>query len=959
MQRQGREEETPFPTNQHSGGYKFVPDAATAQNRQRAAIYTLIAFPIILILLYLIPVNVSGQVMDGHSGQPLAGFALNLDGVPVETDSEGRFATSASRLQSPVATVDHEVYQPWQGEARFPIIPLLPANLKINLAPALLQGQVTDSETNQPLQGVRVGVADRSSLTDPQGVFKLEYVPRQAHSLQATADGYIALERSLDDNGSWDGSEPTDLALLPNGLRGVVSDADSGQPLSGAEVRFQDRSTQTDETGFYHLARVAGPGEITVNHPGYLPGNGQAELPSVLSGQDPVDLQLSPTVLAGQILDGRAGEPVPGATVTVAGQKTTSDERGYYELFGLHGANLTLDASLTGYEATESQVDEAVHLLASQPLDVELLPRHLAGRVFNLVVDSPLPGATVIAGEKTAVSDEEGHFVLWGAEAPVTVVVSADGFFDVEASYEDDSELRVTLKPRHAVVTVQDQTTDQRLEAATIVGTRSESTTDAQGVALLRLLEPGDVFTTTAPGFSSVSQVYDGSDQVSVDLYPDTVSGQAVDGRSGEGVMGLTIYVYDGDTCQGLECRGSQPHAIADAEADGRFTVDELPPNPQLMLKAPGYALLLPETLQDGDCGAPYCLEASMEPFEARGFYVPFHYLYDSALIRQRLDLIAQSPVLNAVVVDMKSDFGELAWEPRYSVARDIGVHQPDIMQAEAFLELARERGIYTIARFVTFKDDPLAKARPEWAVRKKSAPNQIWLDGEELAWVDPYRSEVREYEIELAKELAELGFDEVQFDYFRFTGQDHSQFIYQVESTVENRREAISSFAEELMAALKPYGVFTAIDVFGSIILVGQEPLIGQNLAEMAVHLDYLNPMIYPQVWWPGSFPPYDEPVFYPYEVIYDSVEQVREIVPMPTRIRPWLQGYPNNYRPHGYNYGVAEMMIQRQASDNAGGEGWLFWSGGGNFPDAVFGPLPSLADLRSQVAANQAGYR
>jgi hypothetical protein len=46
---------------------------------------------------------------------------------------------------------------------------------------------------------------------------------------------------------------------------------------------------------------------------------------------------------------------------------------------------------------------------------------------------------------------------------------------------------------------------------------------------------------------------------------------------------------------------------------------------------------------------------------------------------------------------------------------------------------------------------------------------------------------------------------------------------------------------------------------------------------------------------------------------------------------------------------------MIQRQAAEDAGAEGWLFWSGGGNFPDEIFGPMPSLAELRAQVAARQ----
>jgi hypothetical protein len=94
---------------------------------------------------------------------------------------------------------------------------------------------------------------------------------------------------------------------------------------------------------------------------------------------------------------------------------------------------------------------------------------------------------------------------------------------------------------------------------------------------------------------------------------------------------------------------------------------------------------------------------------------------------------------------------------------------------------------------------------------------------------------------------------------------------------------------------------------------------------------------------------------------VIYDSMVAVRNTVPMPTQIRPWLQGYPNNYRSdgpaRGYNYDVPEMMIQRQAAEDAGAAGWLFWSGGGRFPDEIFGPMPSLAELEAQIRVRQGG--
>ena len=60
-----------------------------------------------------------------------------------------------------------------------------------------------------------------------------------------------------------------------------------------------------------------------------------------------------------------------------------------------------------------------------------------------------------------------------------------------------------------------------------------------------------------------------------------------------------------------------------------------------------------------------------------------------------------------------------------------------------------------------------LATGRPDLAVKTRSGA--IWKDREGLAWTDPFRKEVWDYNIALALEAAEHGFDEIQFDYVRF----------------------------------------------------------------------------------------------------------------------------------------------------------------------------------------------
>lgn len=941
-----------------------TPNNSDQPRRRRltiAAVAGGVAIVALLAVLYLLPVPVRGQVSDAASGQPLADAAVTLNtGEQLRTDDAGAFAAKASRFRPFSATVDHGAFQPWQGEASFGVLPLAPAALTAALQPTVLQGQVVDAVSGQPVAGATVSAGDQTATTDGEGRFELQRLPRSGAQVALAADGFIAYDLPLADWNSAD-AQPVSLPLYPDGLHGQVSDAESGQPLAGAELILNGQSTKSLDSGFFHFPSDVGLGEISAALPGFLPAAVAVASDAALAGQQAMDIALQPAVLGGMVSDYQTGQPLAGVLVTAGDQSTTSGADGSYRLARLHGSDLVLAAELDGFEAASQPIDETANLLGGQPLDVALLAPHLAGRLVNNVTNNPIAGATVTAGDLTATSDDDGRFILWTTDLPLAITVEAPGYEAAQAEFTEDADLDLALEPKGLVVTVTDAA-GQPISGAAVASQRSEATTDAQGIALLPLIEAGDVYTVTAPNFAPVAQVYDSATQVDLALAPDTIAGQAVDAQTGEPIPGVVVYAYDRDVCQGIDCRGTIPVAYGDAAEDGSFQLSGLPANPQIMLKAPGYSLYFPETLAGGDCGAPLCLAAQMEPFEARGFYVPFHFLYDRALINSRLDVIEQSPNLNAVVIDMKSDYGEVAWDPQNPIAREIGIHPDNIMTAEEFLEEANRRGIYTIARFVTFKDDALAEGKPEWALRLRSNPDTIWKDGEELAWADQYRPEVRQYQIDMAKELSALGFDEIQFDYFRFSGlRDHNMLTYSVESTPENRRETISNFSHDLMAALKPYGIFTSIDVFGSIILNGNEPFIGQNLADMAQGLDYLSPMIYPQVWWPGTFPGCDEPVFCPYKVIYDSTRIVRDIVPLPTRIRPWLQGYAKNFRTEGpargYDYDVPEMMIQRQAAEDAAAEGWLFWSGGGRFPDEIFGPMPSLAELEAQIRARQGG--
>ena len=183
-----------------------------------------------------------------------------------------------------------------------------------------------------------------------------------------------------------------------------------------------------------------------------------------------------------------------------------------------------------------------------------------------------------------------------------------------------------------------------------------------------------------------------------------------------------------------------------------------------------------------------------------------------------------------------------------------------------------------------------------------------------------------------LAVEAAQLGFDEIQFDYVRFpTDGQISRATFAVENTEATRLAAITGFLAKARAALAPYQVKLAADVFGYTTWRGDDMGIGQHIETLAPYLDVLSPMLYPSTFAHGlpGLPEYQQAVAFPYEIVNKStlkaVERVKTINPA-LEVRPWIQDF-SDYAFDGRTYTPAEIRLQMEGARQAGGRGWLLW--------------------------------
>ncbi len=366
----------------------------------------------------------------------------------------------------------------------------------------------------------------------------------------------------------------------------------------------------------------------------------------------------------------------------------------------------------------------------------------------------------------------------------------------------------------------------------------------------------------------------------------------------------------------------------------------------RIMARAPGYRASSYAAHSGGKAGG----ELSLTPFVPRALYLSIYGIGSKPIRDAALEVIHHGGA-NALVIDVKGDRGLLPYPSEIAMAKSNGARAVTTVRSlPDLVNNGHAQGIYMIARIVTFKDDPLAKARPELAIKR--ADGSPFRDNEGLGWTDPYQPEVRAYNVAIAVEAAKAGFDEVQFDYVRFP--DSSMKMRFAGPTDEpGRVKAISDFLRQAHAALVPYNTFQAADIFGYVSWNTNDTGIGQQLDEVVKIVDYLCPMLYPSGFKFG-IPGHKNPMDSPYDIVRLTLDNaVRRTHANPKKFRPWLQAFRDYAFGHQI-FGPAQISGQTRAAADAGTDGWLLWNPHNNYRDLG---LTGGAAAQTAVATSSAG--
>jgi hypothetical protein len=273
-----------------------------------------------------------------------------------------------------------------------------------------------------------------------------------------------------------------------------------------------------------------------------------------------------------------------------------------------------------------------------------------------------------------------------------------------------------------------------------------------------------------------------------------------------------------------------------------------------------------------------------------------------------------------AVVFDVKGSYVYI--EGDFPQAEELRLMNPFFNLAE-IVSLARDRGIYTIARFIVAKDTLLsARSRDTQICHPQT---KICLGS---GWVDPGNSTVFSYNQEVLEAVLRSGVDEVNFDYIRYPteyaqsqiGLSGSQKADHIEQFILMARETIDRIRPQTKLGISTYAIL------GWNFPVNLEPL-GQDIVRFAPYVDIISPMAYPATFAEGSYyNPAVHPVSRMYYLVYRTITGYRELLgpEYADKVRPWIQGY---------YVSAQNMRDQIAAVFDAGAHGFTVWNAQNNY--------------------------
>lgn len=298
---------------------------------------------------------------------------------------------------------------------------------------------------------------------------------------------------------------------------------------------------------------------------------------------------------------------------------------------------------------------------------------------------------------------------------------------------------------------------------------------------------------------------------------------------------------------------------------------------------------------------------------------------------------------LNSVVIDVKDSTGRISFYTSNKELNSLGSAENRISDIRALTNMLHQKNIYIIGRVSVFQDPYMTKAKPSWAITRKS-DGAVWKDRKGLSFLDPANKEVWDYIISIAHDAYLEGFDEINFDYIRYPSDGNISDINYHIAAGKTRADNLEEFFKYLSKEVKKNeNIPISADLFGLTTEATDDMGIGQVWGKALPYFDFLAPMVYPSHY-PSGHNGYKNPADHPYEVILkamsSAINKTNAISGQSiSKIRPWLQDFNL-----GATYTKDMIRLQMKAVYDNKLDSWMLWD-----PKNKYTPEALLLEIKS----------
>lgn len=160
---------------------------------------------------------------------------------------------------------------------------------------------------------------------------------------------------------------------------------------------------------------------------------------------------------------------------------------------------------------------------------------------------------------------------------------------------------------------------------------------------------------------------------------------------------------------------------------------------------------------------------------ELGGYYITTAMLQDPSAVLEAVKALDEPC---AIMLELKSIWGNFYYSTSLTGRPLANV---DIDTVDTLISYLDDNGFYLIASVPAFPDRAYALENTDCAL--PISGGALWMDGNGTYWLDPGNETVISYLMQIARDLASLGFNEVVFSDFRFPSSN--SIVYSSDKTI------------------------------------------------------------------------------------------------------------------------------------------------------------------------------